>query len=263
MTEKPADPLDLPALTWKDGTPVRARMSGTPDDYRDAPSGVGPHASEWENKPHRLIYDLAGEVLAITADRDQQARRADEAERERDEIKGLFCGVSEIHAVHGRANAIFDGEGVKWFAKLVSQFFYAAGGKNYVEWQCSIDTAEFVLTCQRKAGKTPDGLKREAEKELATARWMWEGLLADLAECYRLTGADQDVKDIDGKPEREMARRAAGEVRKAVAERDTLRARLAEMVAVYADPHAATADGATTLAAARAQLATRTQEPTP
>lgn len=28
------------------------------EDYRNAPSGIGPLAYEWEDKPHRLVYDL-------------------------------------------------------------------------------------------------------------------------------------------------------------------------------------------------------------
>jgi len=28
------------------------------DDYRNAPSGIGPLAAEWKDKPHRLVYDL-------------------------------------------------------------------------------------------------------------------------------------------------------------------------------------------------------------
>jgi len=28
------------------------------DDYRLAPSGDGPHAFTWKDKPHRLVYDL-------------------------------------------------------------------------------------------------------------------------------------------------------------------------------------------------------------
>lgn len=30
--------------------------------YRQAPSGIGPLAHEWSDKPHRLVYDLASEV---------------------------------------------------------------------------------------------------------------------------------------------------------------------------------------------------------
>ncbi len=33
-------------------------MFYTVDDYRNAPSGVGPLATEWQDKPHRLVYAL-------------------------------------------------------------------------------------------------------------------------------------------------------------------------------------------------------------
>jgi hypothetical protein len=36
-------------------------------DYRCAPKGEGPLAYEWSDKPHRLIYDLAGAVERLTA----------------------------------------------------------------------------------------------------------------------------------------------------------------------------------------------------
>ena len=31
-------------------------------DYMEAPSGIGPMAYDWKDKPHRLVYDLALEV---------------------------------------------------------------------------------------------------------------------------------------------------------------------------------------------------------
>lgn len=34
----------------------------TPQDYRNAPSGTGPLAAEWADKPHRLVYDMAAEI---------------------------------------------------------------------------------------------------------------------------------------------------------------------------------------------------------
>jgi len=34
----------------------------TTDDYRQAPAGVGPLAAEWDDKPHRLIYDLCNRL---------------------------------------------------------------------------------------------------------------------------------------------------------------------------------------------------------
>lgn len=36
------------------------------NEYWSAPSGEGPKGSEWENKPHRLLYDLIGEVVRLT-----------------------------------------------------------------------------------------------------------------------------------------------------------------------------------------------------
>ena len=35
--------------------------------YRLAPSGEGEHAFTWNDKPHRLIYDLCGEVERLQA----------------------------------------------------------------------------------------------------------------------------------------------------------------------------------------------------
>ncbi len=37
------------------------------EDYRNAPSGIGPQAEEWEDKPHRLVYDLCREVERLRA----------------------------------------------------------------------------------------------------------------------------------------------------------------------------------------------------
>jgi len=48
----------------------RARMSpdSTLGDYWAAPSGAGNQAYQWSDKPHRLLYDLIGEVLHLRAD---------------------------------------------------------------------------------------------------------------------------------------------------------------------------------------------------
>jgi len=37
------------------------------DDYWRAPAGEGPQAATWKDKPHRLIYDLVGEVEYLRA----------------------------------------------------------------------------------------------------------------------------------------------------------------------------------------------------
>lgn len=39
----------------------------TTEDYRNAPGGDGPLAAQWKDKPHRLIYDLCGEVERLQA----------------------------------------------------------------------------------------------------------------------------------------------------------------------------------------------------
>lgn len=38
------------------------RMKGSITDYHIAPGGDGPLGAEWEDKPHRLLYDVLGEV---------------------------------------------------------------------------------------------------------------------------------------------------------------------------------------------------------
>lgn len=44
---------------------LRLREAPAPlntNDYKMAPSGIGPKAAEWDDKPHRLVYDLCREV---------------------------------------------------------------------------------------------------------------------------------------------------------------------------------------------------------
>ena len=53
-------------------TPTNASKGNTVEylarDYRMAPSGEGPLAAEWKDKPHRLIYDLCSEVDRLEAE---------------------------------------------------------------------------------------------------------------------------------------------------------------------------------------------------
>ena len=37
-------------------------------DYYNAPSGVGPLAARWKDKPHRLLYELCERVAVVTAE---------------------------------------------------------------------------------------------------------------------------------------------------------------------------------------------------
>lgn len=62
-------------------------------DYRNAPSGIGPRAAEWKDKPHRLVYDLCTEVErlreaisamhddAVNADEYREIQQKENAER--------------------------------------------------------------------------------------------------------------------------------------------------------------------------------------
>ena len=49
-------------------------MEHTTDDYRNAPSNIGPLASTWDDKPHRLVYDLCRELEKVLAERDAAYR---------------------------------------------------------------------------------------------------------------------------------------------------------------------------------------------
>jgi len=43
-------------------------------EYMEAPSGRGPHAYTWEDKPHRLVYRLCSEVDRLRQYRATQKR---------------------------------------------------------------------------------------------------------------------------------------------------------------------------------------------
>lgn len=55
-------------------------------DYMTAPMGIGPQADEWNDKPHRLLYDLCQEVNRL---RSQLLMAELDAERAQLEIERL------------------------------------------------------------------------------------------------------------------------------------------------------------------------------
>ncbi len=59
------------------------------DEYKNAPSGVGPQAVTWKDKPHRLIYDLCAEV--------EELRRELRNDSERLRIILSHRGIMEHH----------------------------------------------------------------------------------------------------------------------------------------------------------------------
>jgi hypothetical protein len=53
------------------------------EDYRNALSGIGPQTLNWNDKPHRLVYDLCNEIerLRVELKKSRAAWSALEAER--------------------------------------------------------------------------------------------------------------------------------------------------------------------------------------
>jgi hypothetical protein len=47
--------------------PARGPLPHSIEAYRNAPSGIGPLAAQWKDKPHRLVYDLYWEVKRLRA----------------------------------------------------------------------------------------------------------------------------------------------------------------------------------------------------
>jgi hypothetical protein len=58
-------------------------------DYRNAPSGEGPLAGQWADKPHRLVYDLANEVTVLRSNMNYVADMLDNGADLNDMIRYL------------------------------------------------------------------------------------------------------------------------------------------------------------------------------
>lgn len=76
---------------------------------------------------------------------------------------------------------------VPFLAQSMADVFDAEGGINYVEWEVShTEKGPLVLTLQRKLGKTPGVLKREAEEECERLRAENEQLRRHLNPPYEM-----------------------------------------------------------------------------
>lgn len=64
---------NLKALTEKLGLPHP--VTPISYQYRMAPSGEGPHAADWADKPHRIVYDACRDIERLTAQRDEAFER--------------------------------------------------------------------------------------------------------------------------------------------------------------------------------------------
>lgn len=67
----------------------------TTQDYRNAPSGVGLLAAEWNDKPHRLVYDLCKAIESLTS----QTNTVDTLATDYNELVFAVCDfVSDYHS---------------------------------------------------------------------------------------------------------------------------------------------------------------------
>ena len=81
---------------------ARMREGASTDDYRKALSGEGDTWSlgyEWSDKPHRLVYDLCGEIDALRVD----VLRAIRSDREATArlIETTFCEARDTEFDRG------------------------------------------------------------------------------------------------------------------------------------------------------------------
>jgi hypothetical protein len=89
-------------------------------DYRLAPSGQGPQADQWADKPHRLVYDLCSEV-----------------ERLRGRIEALQKDAERLDWIKDAATSVSDG----WTADGRPEFI---GGTHALVSLCEISPIAFV-----------------------------------------------------------------------------------------------------------------------
>lgn len=61
----PADTPHQPGCDFTGGM----RQGTTAKDYHDAPYGIGPIAAAWQDKPHRVLFDLKDEVIKLQAEK--------------------------------------------------------------------------------------------------------------------------------------------------------------------------------------------------
>lgn len=102
-------------------------------------------------------------------------------------------------------NAAFAGDAIKVFAGAMIEEFRKAGGSNYVEMEMidqhpdpAVNAGRFVLTIQRKYGKTPATLKREADERcdavIAACEDYFKAVKAESSQAIKLNELRTAVK---------------------------------------------------------------------
>jgi hypothetical protein len=107
--------------------------------------------------------------------------------RDLQEAKAEIVHVTEMHVTPGKAAAQFAGIGVEAFALLIAEFFVQAKGTNYADVTGTFTTPEFVLTCQKRTGKTPDELMREERQRADAAEAKVETLTREANVAKQIT----------------------------------------------------------------------------
>ena len=97
------------------------------EDYRNAPSGIGPQADEWEDKPHRLVYDLCKEVDRLRVRNRELAQELDDL---KDWRRALQESLSEIEGSAEELARTFH----ETYERLAPQFGYETREASAVPW---------------------------------------------------------------------------------------------------------------------------------
>ena len=112
----------------------KPRESFITHDYRLAPSGEGPHAHDWKDKPHRLVYDLSSEVDTL--------KRLLWLRHDPNHFAGLYGDDGEMQC----GACLIDFK--RMSAEQIEQIWHQQGLRKLIESQQVAQATPAKLTCQ-------------------------------------------------------------------------------------------------------------------
>ena len=104
---------------------------------------------------------------------------APEVQAQLDSLIRLSKFTFEDAVTHWESNVEFKNHFQNLLSGMIHAAFVESKGINYVEMQMEGPDGGYVVTIQRRQGRTPHELRREAEAELARLRAKFEGAKAD------------------------------------------------------------------------------------
>jgi len=104
----------------------------------------------------------------------------DPVQAELDRLVRLTKFSFEEAVDHWQGSIEFDNAFKNLFAGLIYAGFVKSKGINYVEYTMDSPEGSYLVTIQRKAGKTPHELRMEAETELARLRAQLEEMAREI-----------------------------------------------------------------------------------